>query len=66
MQFNYDLKKQANEITFSLELVLNNLLYLAVKFNNNNITRYSHQKHSGVILTSTLILIKKSKSPIKQ
>ena len=54
MQFNPDPNKQANEIVFSCKLVSNNLLHPPVKFNNNNITRCSHQKHLGVVLDSNL------------
>ena len=54
MQFNPDPNKQANEIIFSRKLVSNNLSHPPVKFNNNNITRCSHQKHLGVVLDSNL------------
>ena len=54
MQFNSDPNKQANEIIFSRKLVSNNLSHPPVKFNNDNITRYSHQKHLGVVLDSNL------------
>ena len=45
MQFNPDPNKQANEIIFSRKLVSNNLRHPPVKFNSNNITRCSQQKH---------------------
>ena len=54
MQFNPDPNKQANEVIFSRKLVSNNLSHPPVKFNNNNITRCSHQKHLGVVLDSNL------------
>ena len=54
MQFNPDPNKQGNEIIFSRKLVSNDLSHPSVKFNNNNITRYSHQKHLGVALDSNL------------
>ena len=54
MQFNPDPNKQANEVIFSRKLVSNNLSHPPVKFNNNNISRCSHQKHLGVVLDSNL------------
>ena len=54
MEFNPDPNKHANETIFSCKLVSNNLSYPPVKFNNNNITRCSHKKHSGVVLDSNL------------
>ena len=54
MQFNPDPNKQAKEIIFSRKLVSNILSHPPVKFNNNNITRCSHQKHLGVVLDSNL------------
>ena len=54
MQFNPDPNKQSNEIIFSRKSVSNNLSHPPVKFNNNNITRCSHQKHLGVVLDSNL------------
>ena len=54
MQFNPDPNRQANEIIFSCKLVSNNLLHPLVKFNNNNITRCSHQKQLRVALDSNL------------
>ena len=70
MQFDHDPKKQANEVIFSHKLVSNNLLYPLVKFNNNNITRCFHQKHSGVVLDSNLSfnthIDQKTKSAINQ
>ena len=52
MQFNPDPNKQANKIIFFCKLVSNNLLHPPVKFNNNNITRCSHQNFFGVVLDS--------------
>ena len=52
MQFDPDPNKQANEIVFSCKLVSENLSYPPVKFNSNNITRCSHQKHLAVVLDS--------------
>ena len=54
MQFNPDPKKQENEIIFSCKSVSNNLSHPPVKFNNNIITRSSHQKHLVVLLDSYL------------
>ena len=54
MQFNPDPNKQTNEIIFSPKLVLNNLSHPPVKFNNNNVTRCSHQNYLGVVLDSYL------------
>ena len=54
MQFKPDSNKQANEVIFSCKLVSNNLSHPPVKFNNNNISRCSHQKHLGVVLDSNL------------
>ena len=54
MQFNPDPNKQANEIIFSRKLVSNNLSHAPVKFNNNNLTTCSHQKHLRVVLDSNL------------
>ena len=53
MQFNPDPNKQANEVIFSREMN-NNLSYPPVKFNGNNITKCSDQKHLGVVLDSKL------------
>ena len=39
---------------FSRKLVSNNLSRPHVKFNNNNITRCSHQEHLGIVLDSNL------------
>ena len=54
MQFNPDPNKQTKEIVFSRKLVLNIWSHCPVKFNNNNITTCSHQKHLGVVLDSNL------------
>ena len=55
MQFNLDPNKQANKTIFSSKLPSNNLSHPPVKFNNNNITICSHQRHFGVLLDSNLI-----------
>ena len=54
MQFNPDPNKEANKIIFSRKLVSKNLSHPPLKFNNNNITRCSNQKHLGVALDSNL------------
>ena len=54
MENDSDLNKQVNEIIFSRKLVSNNLSHPPVKFNNNNITRCSHQTYLGVVLDSNL------------
>ena len=54
MKFNPDPKKQTHEVIFSCKLVSNNLPHLLVKFNNNNNTRSSPQKHLRVVLNSNL------------
>ena len=54
MQFNPDPNKRANEIIFFRKLISNNLSHCPVKFNNNNITSCSHQKHLRVVLDSDL------------
>ena len=48
LQFNPDPKKQANEVIFFRKS--NTYMYPPVKFNNNTITKYPHQKHLGVVL----------------
>ena len=52
MQLFPDPNKQANELIFSCKLVSNNFSHPSVKFDNNNITRCSHQKHLEVVLDS--------------
>ena len=52
MQFNPDPNKQANEVIFSKKS--NSISYPAVKFNNNDITKCSDQKHLGIVLDSKL------------
>ena len=54
MEFNPDPKKQAHEVIFPRKLVSYDLSYPPVRFNNNNITRCSHQKHLVVVLDSNL------------
>ena len=53
MQFNPDPNKQRNEVIFSRKMN-NNLSYPPLKFNGNNITKCSDQKHLGVVLDSKL------------
>ena len=48
MQFNPDPNKQANEVIFSRKS--NSFPYPHVKFNENNITKCSYQKHLGIVL----------------
>ena len=54
VQFNPDPNEEASEIIFSHKLVSKNLLDPSVKFNNNNITRCSHQKYLEVVVDSNL------------
>ena len=54
MQFNPYPNKRANETIFFRKLISNNLPHRPVKFNSNNITSCSHQKHLRVILDSNL------------
>ena len=54
MQFNPDPNKQANEVIFSRKSNSNSFPYPPVKFNENNITKCSHQKHLGIVLDSKL------------
>ena len=69
MQFNPGRNKQANEVIFSCKLVSNNLTHPSVKFNNNNVTKYSHLKHLGFALhlniTFSTHIDQKLKSGIK-
>ena len=57
MQLNPDPTKQANEIIISQKTSSNNLSHAPIKFNNNDITKCSHQKHLGIILGSKLNFI---------
>ena len=50
MQFNPDLNKQANVVIFSRKSNSNSFPYPPVKFNENNITKCSYQKHLGIVL----------------
>ena len=50
MQFNPDPNKQANEVIFSRKSNSNSFPYPPVKFNENNITKCSYQKHLGIVL----------------
>ena len=52
MQFNPNPNKQANEVIFSQKSNSNSFLYPPVKFNENNITKCSDQKHLGIVLDS--------------
>ena len=54
MQFNPDPNKQANEIVFSRKSNSNSFPYPPFKFNENNITKCSYQKHLGIVLDSKL------------
>ena len=54
MPFNPDPNKQANEVIFSRKTSSNNLSHLAIKSNNNNISKCPHQKHLGIVLDSKL------------
>ena len=54
MQFNSDPHKEANEVIFSQKSNSDSFLYPPVKFNENNITKCSHQKHLGIVLDSKL------------
>ena len=54
MQFNPDPNKQANEVIFSRKSNSNSFPYPPVKFNENNITKCSYQKHLGIVLDSKL------------
>ena len=45
IQLNPDPKKQANEVTSSQKTSSNNLSHAPIKFNNNQISKYPHQKH---------------------
>ena len=54
MQFNPDPNKQANEVIFSRISNSSSFPYTPVKFNENNITKCSYQKHLGIVLDSKL------------
>ena len=54
MQFNPDHNKQANEVIFSRKTNSINLSHPPIKFNNNNISKYPHQKHLEIVLDSKL------------
>ena len=53
-KINLDPNKQANEVIFSRKSNSNSFPYPPVKFSENNITKYSHQKHLGILLDSKL------------
>ena len=52
MQFNPDPNKQANEVIFPWKTSSNNLSHAPIKFNDNDISKYPHQKHLGNVLDS--------------
>ena len=52
MHFNPDLNKQANEVIFSGKS--SELSHLLLKFDNNGLTKWNHQKHLGFVLDSKL------------
>ena len=54
MQFNPELNKQENKVIFSQKSNSNSFPYPPVKFNENNITKCSYQKHLGIVLDSKL------------
>ena len=54
MQFNSDPNKRPNKVIFSRKSNSNSLPYPPVKFNENNITKCSYQKHLGIVLDSKL------------
>ena len=54
MQFNPDPNKQAYEVIFSRKSNSNSFSYPPVKFNENNNTKCSYQKHLGIVLDSKL------------
>ena len=49
---NPDPNKQGNEVIFSRKSNSNSFPYLPVKFSENNITKYPHQKHLLIVLNS--------------
>ena len=55
MQFNPDPNKQANEVTFSRKSEVHS--YPPLTFNNNDVKKCPHQKHSGIVLDSKLDFI---------
>ena len=52
MQFNPDPNKQANEVIYCRKT--NNSSHSPVAFNNNDINKYPHHKHLGIVLDSKL------------
>ena len=54
MQFNPDPNKEANEVIFSRKTGSNNLSHPPIKFNNNDISKFTHQKHLGIVLDSKI------------
>ena len=54
MQFNPDPNKQANEVIFSRKSNSSSFFYPSAKFNENDITKCSYQKHLGIVLDSKL------------
>ena len=45
MQFNPYPNEQANEVIFSQKTISNNLSHPPIKFNNDDMSKYPHQKH---------------------
>ena len=52
MQFNSDTNKQTNEVIFSGKTSSNDLSHPPIKFNNNDFSKFLHQKHLGIVLHS--------------
>ena len=52
MQFNPDSNKQANEVIFSRKTKISS--HPPVAFNNNDLKKYPHHKHLGIVLDSKL------------
>ena len=54
MQFNPDPNKQANEVIFCQKTSSNNSSHPPIKFNNNDISKWPHQRHLRIVLDSKL------------
>ena len=54
MQYNPAPNKQGNEVIFSRKCNSYSFSYQPLKFNENNITKCSHQKHLWIVLDSKL------------
>ena len=52
MQFNPGPTRHAKEVIFSPKTSSNNLQHPPIKFNNNEITTFPHQKHFRIALDS--------------